>query len=97
MPLPSDALEASYRICRQISRRAGSTLCAGFLLLPKQKRRAMEALYAFMRYTDDLADGVPLLGCCRTRSLQGDSRLPAAAKPMRRGSALRRSAACKTA
>ena len=31
--------------------------------LPKEKRRAMEALYAFMRHTDDLADaGVsPLL------------------------------------
>jgi 15-cis-phytoene synthase len=56
MPPHPEALEASYRVCRQISRRAGSTFWAGFLLLPKPKRRAMEALYAFMRHTDDLAD-----------------------------------------
>ena len=51
-----DALETSYAFCRRLSRRAGSSFYAGFLLLPKEKRRAMEALYAFMRYTDDLAD-----------------------------------------
>ena len=39
-----------------MSRRAGSNFHAGFLLLPREKRRAMEALYAFMRHTDDLAD-----------------------------------------
>jgi 15-cis-phytoene synthase len=59
-----DALETSYAFCRRLSRRAGSSFYAGFLLLPKEKRRAMEALYAFMRCTDDLADdpcgaGVP--------------------------------------
>ena len=51
-----DAIETSYAFCRQVSRRAGSSFHAGFLLLPKEKRRAMEALYAFMRHTDDLAD-----------------------------------------
>jgi 15-cis-phytoene synthase len=56
MPPSRDALETSYAYCRQMSRRAGSSFYAGFLLLPKQKRRAMEALYAFMRHTDDLAD-----------------------------------------
>jgi phytoene synthase len=39
-----------------MSRQAGSSFYAGFLLLPKEKRRAMEVLYAFMRHTDDLAD-----------------------------------------
>ena len=51
-----DAIETSYAFCRQMSRRAGSSFHAGFLLLPREKRRAMEALYAFMRHTDDLAD-----------------------------------------
>jgi 15-cis-phytoene synthase len=51
-----DATEASYAFCRQVSRRAGSSFHAGFRLLPREKRRAMEALYAFMRHTDDLAD-----------------------------------------
>ena len=51
-----DALETSYAFCRRLSRRAGSSFHAGFLLLPREQRRAMEALYAFMRCTDDLAD-----------------------------------------
>jgi 15-cis-phytoene synthase len=56
MSLSRDALETSYAFCRQVSSRAGSSFYAGFLLLPKEKRRAMEAVYAFMRHTDDLAD-----------------------------------------
>ena len=56
MPPSRNALETSYAFCRQLSRRAGSNFYAGFLLLPKEKRRGMEALYAFMRCTDDLAD-----------------------------------------
>ena len=51
-----DVLETSYAFCRRVSRRAGSNFRMGFLLLPREKRRAMEALYAFMRHTDDLAD-----------------------------------------
>ncbi len=50
-------LNASYAACRRIARRSGSNFRLSFLLLPRAKRRAMEALYAFMRHTDDLADG----------------------------------------
>jgi 15-cis-phytoene synthase len=39
-----------------MSRRSKSNFYLGFLLLPAEKRRAMEVLYAFMRHTDDLAD-----------------------------------------
>jgi 15-cis-phytoene synthase len=49
-------LETCYDYCRRVNRRAGSSFHRGFLLLPPEKRRAMEALYAFMRRTDDLAD-----------------------------------------
>ncbi len=54
--LSRDDLSASYAFCRQMARRAGSSFYLGFLLLPQQKRRAMDALYAFMRHTDDLVD-----------------------------------------
>jgi 15-cis-phytoene synthase len=49
-------LRESYRHCRRISRRAGSNFYAGFALLPRPKRQAMHALYAFLRYADDAAD-----------------------------------------
>ena len=51
-----DTLQASYRFCRSMCRRAKSNFSISFLLLPKNKCRAMHALYAFMRHTDDLAD-----------------------------------------
>lgn len=56
---PRAAVESSYAYCRRMVRRAGSNFHAGFLLLPAEKRRAMDALYAFMRHTDDLADAAP--------------------------------------
>ncbi len=62
---PSQAVEASYGFCRRMSRRTGSNFQAGFLLLSREKRRALEALYAFMRHTDDLADNPPTDGSPR--------------------------------
>ena len=56
MKISSDDLQASYAFCRRLSRRSGSNFYLGFLLLPREKRRAMHALYAFMRHTDDLVD-----------------------------------------
>jgi 15-cis-phytoene synthase len=49
-------LEASYAHCRRIARRSGSNFCFAFLLLPGPQRRAMYALYAYLRRTDDLGD-----------------------------------------
>ena len=49
-------IEVSYDACRKITWRSRSNFCASFLLLPREKRRAMEALYAFMRHTDAIAD-----------------------------------------
>ena len=49
-------IQNSYRACRQMARRSGSNFYASFLLLPREKRMAMDALYAFMRHTDDLGD-----------------------------------------
>ncbi|NUQ65207.1 MAG: phytoene/squalene synthase family protein [Pirellulales bacterium] len=50
------SVEASYSFCRQLARRSGSSFYPCFLLLGREKRRGMDALYAFMRHTDDLVD-----------------------------------------
>jgi phytoene synthase len=52
----SDPLAQSYAQCMAIARRAARNFYYGFLLLPPDRRRAMCALYAFMRRSDDLAD-----------------------------------------
>ena len=41
---------------RAITRRSASNLALAFVLLPKEKRDAMSALYAFCRSVDDVAD-----------------------------------------
>jgi phytoene synthase len=41
---------------RAITRKSASNLALAFILLPKQKRDAMSALYAFCREVDDVAD-----------------------------------------
>lgn len=55
-------LDDSYSACRDIVRRANSSFPLAFRLLSRPKRRAMNALYAFARLTDDIADepGEPL-------------------------------------
>ncbi|RMF96021.1 MAG: phytoene/squalene synthase family protein [Planctomycetota bacterium] len=50
------ALRGGYRRCRKIGRRARSSFYATFFLLSGARRRAMDALYAFMRVTDDFVD-----------------------------------------
>ncbi|MEO1525413.1 MAG: phytoene/squalene synthase family protein [Planctomycetota bacterium] len=52
----SNAIAASYRNVRRISRRSGSSFYRSFWLLPRSKRDAMCALYAFARTTDDIGD-----------------------------------------
>ena len=54
--MPDFELAQSYAFCRRLSRRAHSSFYASFWLLPRAKRPAMHALYAFMRHTDDLGD-----------------------------------------
>jgi len=49
-------LSKSYASVRRISRRSGSSFYRSFWLLPRERRDAMSALYAFARVTDDLGD-----------------------------------------
>lgn len=53
MTLP---LDASYHECQRLTRRTATNFYYSFLVLPRAKRRAMCALYAFLRRTDDLGD-----------------------------------------
>ena len=53
----STTLEESYRLCRQTARRTGKNFYYSFIVLPREKREAMCAIYAFMRRSDDIADG----------------------------------------
>jgi phytoene synthase len=53
---PMTNLAASYETCRRMARRSGKNFYYSFLVLPREKRRAMCALYAFSRQTDDLGD-----------------------------------------
>src|SRR5262245_294775 len=57
-PRPSvPSLGGSYTYCERLARQAASSFYPAFCLLPSGQRRAMCALYAFLRLTDDLADG----------------------------------------
>ena len=49
-------LAASYHHCQQIARRTAKKFYYSFLALPRPRRLAMCALYAFLRHTDDLGD-----------------------------------------
>lgn len=51
------SLDASYRHCESVARRRARNFYYSFLALPASRRRAMCALYAFMRECDDLSDG----------------------------------------
>ena len=50
------SLERSYAHCRSVARRRAKNFYYAFLLLPRDQRNAMCAIYAFMRYCDDLSD-----------------------------------------
>jgi phytoene synthase len=46
----------SYAWCERLARRAAANFYFAFRLLPAEQRRALCALYAFLRIADDLAD-----------------------------------------
>ena len=51
-----NALDRSYEYCRNVARRRAKNFYYSFVLLSPQQRKAMCAMYAFMRYCDDLSD-----------------------------------------
>jgi 15-cis-phytoene synthase len=49
-------LEESYAFCERVARTQAKNFYYSFLLLSRPQRQAMCAVYAFMRYCDDLSD-----------------------------------------
>lgn len=49
-------LEQSYAHCRAVAKKRAKNFYYSFILLPPDKKNAMCAMYAFMRYCDDLSD-----------------------------------------
>ena len=50
------ALDESYAYCRRVARTRARNFYYSFVLLSRAQRDAMCAVYAFMRYCDDLSD-----------------------------------------
>ncbi|MDR3110716.1 MAG: squalene/phytoene synthase family protein [Planctomycetaceae bacterium] len=50
------SLKSSRQYCKHLTYQSKSSFVPAFRLLPSAKREAMEILYAFNRFTDDLAD-----------------------------------------
>lgn len=62
-------IEVAYSVCRGITRAAARNFYYAFLVLPKAKRQALSAIYAFMRRCDDIADDESLAVAERKRQL----------------------------
>ena len=50
-------VRAAYRECERITRQQAKNFSYGIALLPRDKRRALSAVYAFARRVDDIGDG----------------------------------------
>jgi 15-cis-phytoene synthase len=51
-------VDAAYAEVERITRREAKNFAYGIMVLPREKRRAIAAIYAFARAVDDVADGV---------------------------------------
>jgi 15-cis-phytoene synthase len=51
------SVDAAYDEVLRITRREAKNFAYGIMVLPKEKRRAIAAIYAFAREVDDIADG----------------------------------------
>jgi phytoene synthase len=67
---PSDSqLAMAYSVCRSITQTRAKNFYFAFLVLPRHKRQALCAVYAFMRKCDDLADDASLPQHARRKKL----------------------------
>ncbi len=77
-------LRASYRFAEDLARRRARNFYYSFLVLPPVKRRALCAVYAFMRRCDDVSDGDSSLEAKRSALRAWRSRLDDALSDGRR-------------
>jgi phytoene synthase len=52
------ALTRAHAYCHAVLRRSGSNFAQAFRLLGPERRAALDAVYAFCRFVDDIADGL---------------------------------------
>jgi phytoene synthase len=57
MNAPAIEIDLAYERCEEITRHAAGNFYYGIRLLPRPKRQAMSAVYAFARRVDDIGDG----------------------------------------
>jgi phytoene synthase len=69
MQCDAEVLNSAYALCERITLQHSKTFYVASSLLPPHKRRAVRALYAFCRVTDDLVDQAPL-GLSRDAALR---------------------------
>jgi phytoene synthase len=50
------SISEAYRYCKNLTHQCGPHFSVGFRFLPKEKREAVYAVYAFCRYADDIVD-----------------------------------------
>jgi 15-cis-phytoene synthase len=62
-------LVMAYSVCKGITRTAAKNFYYAFLVLPRRKREALCAVYAFMRRCDDIADDSTLSAAERRQKL----------------------------
>jgi 15-cis-phytoene synthase len=63
-------LAMAYSVCRGIARTSAKNFYYAFLVLPRRKREALCAVYAFMRRCDDLSDDASLPAWQRRSKLE---------------------------
>ena len=56
MSAPAIEIERCCRVCEEITREEAANFYYGIRLLPRDKRAAMSAVYAFARRVDDIGD-----------------------------------------
>jgi phytoene synthase len=55
--MSASSVEAAYAAVERMTRREAKNFAYGIMLLPREKRQAIAAIYAFARRVDDVADG----------------------------------------
>ena len=63
-------LSSAYGVCRHITRSRAKNFYWAFLVLPRRKRNALCAVYAFMRNADDISDDESVAVATRREKLE---------------------------
>jgi phytoene synthase len=75
--LPRPSVDEAYAEVQRLTRRRARNFAYGIMVLPRPKRRAIAAIYAFARLVDDIADGDLAVRAKRERLEELDRQLDA--------------------